>query len=100
MADLDPDTKDRHDTLLHGEKILQNGKREDLPTLNEHVVNLSKSHRIEQQKVAAMEKACVDCRRAQPAPKITMAHAAITATVLSFIWGVIKTIYSTNGGTP
>lgn len=83
--DLDPDTKERNETLLHIEKQLENGHANDPATLTRGQLVVSKCVRVLQSKVAAIEKS-----KAHP---INWPTAGI---ICSIIFGIIQLI--NNGG--
>lgn len=63
MSDMDPDIKERLETLLHGERQLDNGHRGDPDTLSTQSIIQSKCIRVLMSKVSLIERKCIACKR-------------------------------------
>jgi hypothetical protein len=95
MGVFDPDTQERHETLLHIEKQLENGRRGDTETLSTGQVILSKCVRVLQAKVYDLEKTIRELKK-QKQHLINWPTAGI---ICSIIFGIVQ-IINNNGVTP
>jgi hypothetical protein len=95
MADMDPDTQERHDTLLHIEKQLENGHANDLPTLNRGHLVVSKCVRVIQGKQALLEEQCAECKSQKQ--KVHPLNWPTASVIVGILFVLLKIL--TNGGT-